>query len=564
MAVLEELLKKTGKFVFILFSYGLLYGASIETSLQRPEIYEDEATILEIAVEGERNASITNIPSSKDIEIQPAGQSRSFSFGTGGSSSSLIFRFRIVPLSNGVFTIPSITVETGDGVYESEPLKLTVLKGSNPAAKNSAPVRDPFDMFFEDLREPERRKPLIMAEKSISRDIVYAGESVILRYYIAAENDIDVLPEAVFNNRWDGFILKPFDENLPQTPYNFSGRNLKRYHVVSYRLVPTVSGNYNLTNDNISFIYSDGAARFSPRMRGSLPFNAEELDVLPLPLEGRPQEFSGNIGRFDIDLVSDKNETFVGNEAIIIFSVSGRGEMSQLSPPTINDNAAFRIVFDSRDDKYRFVNGQEEGSVNFKYILIPNSEGNYTLDEIAFNFFDPDSGQYTELKTDPLEFVVKPAPAMIASGDEQNQVIENKPGILMYIGIAILILCVIASLVFVFYRELSLNRIHRGEKPKKKPGLNENPIAPLPDVKELAGLYIMRIDNAFSGKDSSLCFKELLTAVNFILREKDLPAEGMADVTKIRDYMVSSRYGGGELDFHLLLDIKKKIVAYLK
>jgi hypothetical protein len=570
MDVQEGLLKKTGKisfsdicvncviFAILVLCTANLYSAEIETNLHRSEIYEDEFTLIEIALEGASRVSIQEIPENGDLSIEFAGQSRSFSFGTGGSRSATILNFRVTPRRSGSFTISPIKIKA-DGVnVQSRSMALTVLEGSDPTGRSTRRGHDPFDLFFGDITEEPAKKAVFLAEKSVSRDIVYTGETILLRYYIVAEPRINLQVEAINNNKWDGFIIKPIEERIPPTPYSFNGKTMTRHHVITYQLIPTNSGNYDFTGDVISFVYQDPSSRFAMRMRNILPTNAIDVDVLPLPADNKPGNFTGNIGNFDIAFQnSEALQTETGKEVSLELKISGVGELSQLSAPQFENIPGVTILFSGTEKNFSLVNGRESGSVLYRYTVIADNPGEYRLALIEFSLFDPDRGEYKTINPDPLLLSVTEA-AVDFNYDYSVEEAENENNILLYLSVLLILLTVVGVACFLVYRELTRNRKFQ-ESHETKKGEALNCIGELPPMAELDILFKMRLDEAFTTGEAASCFKELLNVVNYLLREKRLTGQSRTQLEGMQKYLVSTRYGGGSLSLEILTDIKQKI-----
>ncbi|MCA8967770.1 MAG: BatD family protein, partial [Planctomycetes bacterium] len=66
-----------------------------------------------------------------------------------------------------------------------------------------------------------------------------------------------------------------------------------------------------------------------------------ELEVLPIPEEGRPTPFYGAVGRFQIDAALDRESVKVGDSVKLTLTVRGQGNFEFLRMPELGDLPGF-------------------------------------------------------------------------------------------------------------------------------------------------------------------------------------------------------------------------------
>lgn len=137
------------------------------------------------------------------------------------------------------------------------------------------------------------------------------------------------------------------------------------------------------------------------RTEGSAKGNALAIRVLPLPAEGRPEGFSGGVGRFTITASADATEVPAGQSLRLILSVTGEGNLSAVAPPRLDGLAGFHVV--GRLD------GGDAAKRTFTYEIEPTGADVKEIPSIVLAYFDPTPpAGYREARTPPLPLRVLP------------------------------------------------------------------------------------------------------------------------------------------------------------
>jgi len=131
-----------------------------------------------------------------------------------------------------------------------------------------------------------------------------------------------------------------------------------------------------------------------------LSSNEIQLDVKNLPMQNRPDNFSGLVGRFDVKAKLDPVEVKANESATLTISVQGRGNVRQIPDLKLADIKGLKIY----QDKPRLNINKGESAISgekiMKWAIVPEKSGEYIIPSMALAFFDPEKGLYRELKTE--------------------------------------------------------------------------------------------------------------------------------------------------------------------
>ncbi len=168
----------------------------------------------------------------------------------------------------------------------------------------------------------------------------------------------------------------------------------------------------------------------------TLKSEPEEITVKPLPSENKPANFRGAVGDFSISASLEKNKITTDDAGNLKLTISGKGNIQLINAPVIN----WPDGIDGYDAKVKDEVDKKkvpmQGSKTFSYPFTVSKAGNFTIDSIAFSYFDPSTETYKTLHTSPLQIEVTkgkgiPTSSLVsASKKKQDDEIDvNKNGI---------------------------------------------------------------------------------------------------------------------------------------
>ena len=89
-------------------------------------------------------------------------------------------------------------------------------------------------------------------------------------------------------------------------------------------------------------------------------------------------------------------------------TLNGSGNLKAAPAPVWPDIPDWRSYDSQANINTTNQNGQMGGNVVFERLLVPLKEGQYTLPVLAYSYFDPTTGQYQTLTTEPIPVTVAP------------------------------------------------------------------------------------------------------------------------------------------------------------
>ncbi len=361
----------------------------------------------ELLIQGGRPDPAPDFPDVDGLEMQGTGQSSSMLISNGQVNHTMTYTFRIVPKREGNFTIPPIEVVIEGRKMRTQEVSLKVSPGEKAMAAG--------DFAFGEIH--------------LLKNTAYVGEDVSLEIYYYLDQSALWSGNQAPNLTGEGFTAR----RMIQTGNSQVVVGGKHYERVTLRTVitPNKAGKFSLGPAVMKFAYSKQEKRLSSPFgpaRGSaqeLDVNAPavDLEVRPLPVEGRPKDFTGAIGKFEFGAQGQPGRIKFGEPVTMTLSIAGRGNFERISAPPLADATGWRTY--PPEDKFQ-ANDQLElsGTKQFTISVVPEVKKD-AMPVFSFSYFDPETAKYTTLTSQPAPLVVEgEAPAAQA---EPAPVVAAKP-----------------------------------------------------------------------------------------------------------------------------------------
>lgn len=403
-------------------------------------------------------------------------------------SQSFSLTYLLHPKHTGNLTIPQgIAKDAAGHTYQSNAVTIQVVTGSLASTQQRGRQNpfddDPFDDPFaamqqrrmqqmqqmQQQRQQQQQQPVNMDE--INKDIfirvvvdkskVHVGEQVTASYKLYAripmQMGISKLPSL------NGFWTQDFEiakGNIRPEEEVVNGKKYQVFLLKKSALFPQQTGTLELDpaeaqgvarilqqqRTSIADMFDDPALQ---RAMGSMMMNDPffnnsffnsmayrdvqvhikstpvKIEVTALPDKGRPEDFGGAVGNFSIASKIDKTELTTDDVANLTFTITGSGNLKLIAAPKLvlpNGLETFDpLIVDTITGRTTTISG----SKIITYAITPHTPGDYKIPGIPFSYFNPKTGTYTTLSTDPITLHIKPGKHYNANAVAGNKIIKD-------------------------------------------------------------------------------------------------------------------------------------------
>ncbi|HTD75412.1 MAG TPA: BatD family protein [Steroidobacteraceae bacterium] len=397
----------------------------VYATIEPAQIYLGESAHLTITNLGDGTNPIT-LPVVSGLKFEIVSRTREIQIINGTTLPSSSTVMRVTPQIAGIFTIPAVTPK-------SQPLVLQVnaaLSGAYvPRADNrrAAPLPPPI------LSGGSLPKGVHLTEDGsayvrliIPKREMYIGESVPVEIevgmrsgFVSSLNGLPKLTE-------DNFTLNNLSHQPERSEKLING---EPFVLFTWRSILSVvkPGTFSLsaeapltvkirTRSKRDALLDDrfGDPFFQNLFGTTVPKDIDvtsppqELKVLQLPAEGRPDDFHGAIGTFSIVSDISPAKADVGDPMTLRLRITGSGSFDRVDstmldhvdqwktyPPKSSFNTSDPIGFG--------------GMKTFEQPVIASKPGVHTLPALTFSYFDPSTRRYETARSVPLNVTISPS-----------------------------------------------------------------------------------------------------------------------------------------------------------
>lgn len=176
-------------------------------------------------------------------------------------------------------------------------------------------------------------------------------------------------------------------------------------HIFHRAVFPVTAGRVVIPSPQLNYRLRSAPGYFSRESGSSVAAESIPVFVKPLPVEGRPSDFTGAVGRFRSSTRVVSSGIRVGDPAVITLRVEGTGNIKLLTRPLLEVpwatvvNSSERLAVDTTGT---IVKGVRE----FDWILTPSVVGKAVIPPIHYSYFDPWAMQYRYAVSDSQSVVI--------------------------------------------------------------------------------------------------------------------------------------------------------------
>ena len=407
--------------IVVMTAYLALAPASAEAPLVSATIKPAQITVgesaqLTITTLGTGMEPIS-LPVVPGLEFRVMDRSRRNEIIRGAALATTTTVVRVTPQAAGTFTIPGLTPT-------SQPLVLRVSPNSAIGASSKAPVLAG-GTAANGIRMSADGSAFVRL--SMPKRDLYVGESVPVAIEVGMRagfvSSLNGLPTLAGS---EDFTLNNLSRRPERNEQSIDGKpfTLLIWHSVLAGVKP---GTFALTVESPLTVRIRTGPQREAMLEDQLgdPFMQHffgatvqkdikvasapvELTVSTLPAQGRPPDFSGAVGTFQIASDVSPSTASAGDPLTLRLHVTGSGNFDRVDSTMLEHVEQWKTYPPKSSFKSSDTLGYK-GEKTFEQPLIASKPGAQTLPGLTFSYFDPATRRYETARTPPLSVTISPA-----------------------------------------------------------------------------------------------------------------------------------------------------------
>lgn len=335
---------------------------------------------------------ITALP---EFNVSYGGASSQYNLTGNQISVSVTWTYVLRPKKVGQFMVSSIQISHGNKTYTADPISIKVLPKSEKPSQSESTQNTFTDAFSSSTHK---------VEAAVDNSRPYVNEQIIYTF------------RYLYTDRIPSFTTPKY---TPPSLRQFWTTELERkrarrqaidgtlYWIEEIRvgLFPITAGKITIEPAKLSLPLT--ARRGRPQSSSRvLITNPVEVNVRPLPQEGKPKNFAGTVGQYRIHVQADRGTIEAGDGFTLRVQVAGTGNIKTVPAPTILVLPNMAIYDPQITDAIGVVDSKVQGSRTYEYVIIPSKEGHWTVPAIDYPYFNPQAENYQIARTVPITIEV--------------------------------------------------------------------------------------------------------------------------------------------------------------
>lgn len=381
-------------FLFLLLNAGAILQSqeiTFESIAGKTEVSVNERFAVQFVLTyGQENISVDHPLALPDFDgLHQLGEStiNRFQLINGYAVNQAGLETILVADREGTYHIGSATITINGKKYTTEPITITVKKGLKPKSPAGQRMKEAFMTAELSDENPYVNQGVVLIIKMYSREY-----SLFQRLRNYKEPDFSDVIAKYVNERAENS-----EKQVLVNGHTYISKELARYI-----LFPQRPGEIEIDPFSVNvYISSFLGAENIPLSTEPITMNAKNL-----PAQGRPSNFSGAVGEFTINTHISKTEARA-NEAINLdIEIIGTGNLNTLKTPKLKTPDDIETYPPKKREAIDLRPGGMKGKVVESYVLVPQFGGNFKINPISFNYFNPEKGKYVTLKSDPYNLKI--------------------------------------------------------------------------------------------------------------------------------------------------------------
>ncbi len=385
-------------FIISVLSYSIFaQQAELSVSISKNTLGLNERLRIEFSINKQGGDNFIP-PKFKEFKvIAGPSQSVSQSWINGKVTFSQSYTFILKPLRKGELIVEPASIEMNGTTIYSKYLKVVV---TNPIDIPDDP-NDPEYVANQNIH--------LVAE--VTKTNPYVGEGIYVEYRLYVSENVSVYDTSVteapqYNGFWNQEIQI---EGYPVKMGKYNGENYRYIVLQKALLIPTKTGNLTIDPMKMDIVIGvpTGRADFfgnviTKNIRKEFASPRKIINPKELPLNGKPENFTGAVGEFNFNVTLSKEVLKANESSQIKVDVSGKGNLKLFELPVVETPSELEKYQPERKENVRVNIDGISGSVSDSYTIVPQYKGKYKIPKVSFSYFNPKTGAYKTITTNDM------------------------------------------------------------------------------------------------------------------------------------------------------------------
>jgi len=347
-------------------------------------------------------------------------QAVSTSWVNGKRSYKKTYSYFLSPKKRGSFRINQATIEIDGEIYKTNPVTIVVTAAvNNPNSQN-----DPESIASANIH--------LVAEISNTNPYLNEAITVVYKLYVSPDTGVSNWRE-IDNPRYNDFWSQNIDiKGLKVQNGTYKGEDYRYVVLRKTVLYPQKTGKLEIeplsldvtievpTNRRDIF-----GGRLMTRVNKTISAGSRSIKVKELPITDKPIDFTGAVGDFQFNVITNKSELNASESLQARVEVKGNGNLKLFELPKLSLPSSLEVFEPEHAEKVSTNLNGMHGSISDAYTIVPQFKGKYPIPSISFSYFDVKTESYKRISSGEIVINVNEGPTNTTSSDNNIASVNN-------------------------------------------------------------------------------------------------------------------------------------------
>jgi len=398
--------------ILILFSTTLVSAQiTFEAKVSKKKLGINER--LRVDFEMNKDGDNFNPPGFENFTvIGGPNQAVSTSWVNGKRSYNKTYSYFLSPKKRGSFRINQATIEIDGEIYKTNPVTIVVTSAvNNPNDENN-----PESIASKNIH--------LVAEISNTNPYLNEAITVVYKLYVSPDTGVSNWRE-IDNPRYNDFWSQNIDiKGLKVLNGSYKGEDYRYVVLRKTVLYPQKTGKLEIeplsldvtievpTNRRDIF-----GGRLMTRAHKTISAGSRSINVKELPITGKPSDFTGAVGDFQFNVITNKSELNASESLQARVEVKGNGNLKLFELPKLSLPSSLEVFEPEHAENVSTNLNGMQGSISDAYTIVPQFKGKYPIPSISFSYFDVKTESYKRIFSNEIVINVLEGPTNTTSSD---------------------------------------------------------------------------------------------------------------------------------------------------
>jgi hypothetical protein len=370
---------------------------------------------------------------------QSSSSSTTIINGQVTQSNTFSYSYTLRAQKEGTFAVPAAIFVVDGNQVKSNSVQIRVVAGQQAGTPQQQPQQPQQNVRNQPPQTFDKSDVFVRA--SASKTNPYQGEQVIVTHKLYVGQSVNAgyrVNSAAMPTQsgvWSYTLGDPNAENVAKQEV-VNGKKYAVHEIRKTAVFPQKTGEVTVTPMELDFTagvitnQSSGDPFFDRFFGGrqnvqnynlDIKSNSVQLSVKSLPQNNKPENFSGLVGQFSMSSSLSRAQLKANDAANLTITISGTGNLQHIDPLDILFPSDFDVTEPRVTDNINTKGSTVNGSRIFEYVIIPRNEGNYTIPQAAFSFFDPASNTYKTISTQEFKLEIEKGSGQLSVSTSSSQ-----------------------------------------------------------------------------------------------------------------------------------------------